>query len=73
MHIFVFIPFYQAEFSDLLNMTLSECSDDCAYDADFLPRPEMSQLPAVIKGRINALKNLQLNTIKVYVGTLNKA
>jgi len=45
-------------------MTLSECSDDCAYDGDFLPRPEMSQLPAVIKGRINALKNLQLNTIK---------
>jgi len=43
-------------------MTMSECSD--AYDVDFLPRPEMSQLPAVVKGRVNALKNLQLNTIK---------
>jgi len=45
-------------------MTLSECSDDCAYDVDFLPRPEISQLPAAVKGRLNALKNLQLNTIK---------
>jgi len=45
-------------------MTMSECSDDVAYDADFLPRPELSQLPGEVKGRINALKNLQLNTIK---------
>jgi len=43
-------------------MTMSECSD--AYDVDYLPRPDMSQLPAVVKGRVNALKNLQLNAIK---------
>ena len=46
-------------------MTMSECSDDVAYDADFMPRPQINQLPAEVKGRINALKNLQLNTIKV--------
>jgi len=45
-------------------MTNSECFDDCAYDADFLPRPEMNQLPFAVKGRLNALKNLQLNAIK---------
>jgi len=45
-------------------MPMSECSDDCTYDADFLPRPEISQLPAAVKGRVNALKNLQLNTVK---------
>jgi len=43
-------------------MSLSECSD--AYDADFVPRPEIGQLPAAVKGRVNALKNLQLNHIK---------
>jgi len=45
-------------------MTMCECSNDVAYDADFMPRPEINQLPAEVKGRINALKNLQLNTIK---------
>jgi len=45
-------------------MSISECSDDCAYDADFLPRPEIGQLPAAVKGRVNALKNLQLNRMK---------
>jgi len=45
-------------------MTMSECSDDVAFDADFLPRPDINQLPVEVKGRINALKNLQLNTIK---------
>jgi len=45
-------------------MTMSECSDDVAFDADFLPRPDIHKLPVEVKGRINALKNLQLNAIK---------
>jgi len=43
-------------------MTMSECSD--SFDVDFVPRPDLKQLPAEVKGRVNALKNLQLNTIK---------
>jgi len=42
---------------------MSDCSDDC-HDADFLPRPDIKQLPTVVQGRVKALKNLQLNTIK---------
>jgi len=45
-------------------MPMSECSDDCAYDTDYMPRPQIGQLPAAVKGRVNALKNLQLNTVK---------
>jgi len=43
-------------------MSVSESSD--AFDAEYMPMPEMSLLPAEVKGRVNALKNLQLNTIK---------
>jgi len=39
------------------------CSDD-GHDADFVPRPELKQLPPVMQGRVKALKNLQLSTIK---------
>jgi len=39
------------------------CSDD-GHDADFLPRPDMKQLPPIMQGRVKALKNLQLGIIK---------
>jgi len=45
-------------------MTVSEGSEECPHDGEFVPRPEMKQLPPVVKGRVKALKNLQLNKIK---------
>jgi len=40
------------------------CSDD-GCDGDFQPGLDMKQLPPVVQGRVKALKNLQLNTIKI--------
>jgi len=42
---------------------VDSCSDD-GHDPDFLPVLDMKQLPPMLKGRVNALKNLQLDTIK---------
>lgn len=40
-----------------------KCSED-GHDADFQPGLDMKQLPTVVQGRVKALKNLQLDTIK---------
>jgi len=39
------------------------CSDD-GHDGDFQPGLDVKQLPPVVQGRLKALKNLQLETIK---------
>ena len=46
---------------------MSDCSED--NDGDFQPCGiNVKSLPAVMQGRVKALKNLQMDTVKVGLG-----
>ena len=52
---------------DILQTRMSECSED--HDGDFQPCGiNVKSLPAVMQGRVKALKNLQMDTVKVGLG-----
>ena len=54
--------------TDLTMSTIPETEVDDVHDPDFKPTVDLKEmkLPAIMLGRVKALKNLQMNAVKVF-------